>query len=120
MASLHLLTQCDSFNEKIDPPDEIIDDSGVKAASGIIEDAFLQGDKDAIIENLLPEAVEYYTGILESTSVDNLIAFGEAFKDRDLDILSELYAEYSFTIGGRDYTVTFALQDGDKWVLSRF
>ncbi len=120
MGAVHMVTQCESFNDIIDPPDDIVDDKGVKEAAKTIEDAFIQADITAIKENLLPETVEYYTSILESATVESLTAFGEAFKSRELDILSALYAEYNFSVDGKDYTVTFALQDDDKWVLSRF
>jgi len=119
MGSAHLLTRCESFDRIINPPD-IVDDTGVKNAAVNIENAFLQGDTEKIKSLMMEESVGFYGGILDSASTEQLLAFGEAFKTRELDVISDIYAEYHFTVDERDFSVAFAWQNEDKWVLTRF
>ena len=119
MGVAHLLTRCESFDRIINPPD-IVDETGVKEAANNVENAFLLGDVKQIKNLMTEESADFYGGILDSASTEQLLAFGEAFKTRELEAISDLYAEYHFVVDERDFSVTFACQSDDKWFLTRF
>lgn len=120
MGTSHFLTQCESFDRIINPPGDSLDQKGAEETAASVEEAFLLGDVAMIKSLMRDQPDEYFTSLLDSTSTDRLFTFGEAFKDRELKAVSELYAEYHFEIDGYQYSVTLARESKDKWVLTRF
>ena len=124
MAIAHLAYQCESFNLPFNPedPDDpaVVDDTEVKKDAKEIEAAFATGDAAKVKEYLSPTGVEFYSDLLEASSSEDLIEYGEAFKNRTLDILNEGYAEYTFKVDGKEYTVSLVQVEDDKWMLTRF
>jgi hypothetical protein len=120
MGTAHLCFQCENYIDGYVEPPEIIDDKFVEQAARNVEEAFLSGNILEITKLMSTETATHYADLLNNVSTEHLIAFGEAFKNRTLEVLSEIYAEYHFTYEGEQYSVALSQQAEDLWYLTRF
>jgi hypothetical protein len=88
-------------------------------AADLIEEAFLSGDPEEVINLMTPSSVGVYTELIQGSTSESLKAFGEAFKGRKLGIISEKYAEYQFTVSGKTYSIALSLTDEEGWKIMR-
>lgn len=121
-----LITALIHFSYQCKKDDTTPEDQGIQADlvqmgkdAQLAEDAFLSGDLNQVQMVMTPEAFEFFNETLELQSQARLIAFGNAFKERDLRAYSAIYAEYEFTEDGKTYTVGFAVQADKSWRITR-
>lgn len=84
-----------------------------------VEAAFLTGDPQKVINLLTENAKVLLSDGLTKVNKNELIELGESLKTRELDVYSDMYAEYSYTKDGIEYTIAFAHQFDDTWKLMR-
>jgi hypothetical protein len=115
---LGLPTACSKTDEE--PQDPGVDVAQINAGATAAEQAFLSGDPAKVLATMTEEAATRYKDRLASIK-DQLPAFGEAFKSRTLNATGDHYAEYTFTSGGKTYSVALAKDEDDKpWKIIRF
>lgn len=126
MGSLQFLTRCnkedDWFNNTINP-DELsqnVDLESIRKIASEIETAFLSSDQNAIREMTLQESVDAYSDKEEAYSAEELAAIGTAFKNRELTLSTDNFAEYTYTIGGKKYTLWMSCEDKGDWKIIRY
>lgn len=121
MALAHFTIQCEKFTS---PPDDnggdiVVDSKQATSASKALEKAFLTGNSEKVLELVSPASLEHYSDLINGSSEDDLKAFGEAFKTREIKIISESYAEFEFTAEGKVYSVALTLDEDESWKLMR-
>ncbi len=120
MAIAQLAIQCEEY---IGTPNDddivVIDPANVDEAATGVENAFLTGEPEKVKEILSPTAKGFYQDLIDGSSPANLKAFGEAFKTRNLAVISEHYAEYEFTVDGTSYSVAMSLGEDGEWKIMR-
>jgi hypothetical protein len=119
MAIAHLAIQCEEYTGSGNGGEVTYDNTKVEKVADAIEDAFLSGKPDEVIELVTPAALAFYSDLITGSSTEVLKAFGEAFKTRNLELLSERYAEYKFTVGETEYTIALSLGEDGSWKIMR-
>lgn len=120
MAFAHMAIQCDKFSDLPDDDDTIItDNKDVEKAGKSVENAFLSGDPEKVKKIVSPAALGIYSDLIENSPEENLKAFGEAFKTREMKALSEKYAEFKFTVDGKEYTIAMTMDEKGEWKIMR-
>lgn len=120
MAFAHMAIQCDKFSDLPDDDDTIItNDKDVEKAGKSVENAFLSGDPEEVKAIVSQPALAIYSELIENSSTESLKAFGEAFKTREMSALSEKYAEFKFTVDGKEYTLAMTMDEKGEWRIMR-
>jgi hypothetical protein len=117
MALVQLTLRCEDYAGL--PEYNVTDSKDADKVADLIEEAFLSGDPEEIINLMTPSSVAVYTELIQGSTSESLKAFGEAFKSRTLGVISEKYAEYKFTVGGKSYSIALSLSDEDGWQIMR-
>lgn len=121
MAIAHIAIQCEDY---IGSPDDgdgtvIIDTKDVNKAGSSVENAFLTGDSEKVKEIISASSLSLYSDLITNSSAENLKAFGNAFKSRELKVVSEKYAEFKFIVDGIEYTIAMSMDDDGSWKIMR-
>jgi len=126
MGTFHFLTRCnkedDWLNDTINP-DELsqnVDLESIKKTASEIEIALLASDQEAINDMTLKESADGYFGKEEPYSAEELAAIGAAFKNRELTASTDNFAEYTYTIDGKKYTLWMSCEDKGVWKIIRY
>ncbi|MFO7615820.1 MAG: hypothetical protein R6V75_01060 [Bacteroidales bacterium] len=121
MAIAHLAIQCENYIGPNNGDDQVLEKNRteVTKTGNKIEEAFLSGNPDKVLDWVTPSALEHYTELIEGSSSENLKLFGEAFKARELTLVSERYAEFAFIVDGAEFTVALSLGPDGSWKLMR-
>lgn len=95
-----------------------IDYEGIKNAGNQIEKLLANKDLEAINEFKFSDAND---PILNTPYTEQeLEELSKAFKKRKLTAATSLFAEYTYTIDGEDYTMTMGCDSEGNWRLVRF
>lgn len=95
-----------------------IDYEGIKNAGNQIEKLLANKDLEAINEMKFSDAND---PILNTPySEQELEELSKAFKKRKLTTATEMFAEYTYSIDGEDYTMTMGCDSEGNWRLVRF
>lgn len=121
MALAHLAIQCENYIGPNPGDDQVLEKNRteVTKTGTKIEEAFLTGKPDKVMEWITPKALELYADPIGEADPDQLKAYGEAFKSRELTLVSERYAEFSFFAEGQEFTVALSLGFDGIWKLMR-
>ncbi|MBN1448274.1 MAG: hypothetical protein JXA28_10125 [Bacteroidetes bacterium] len=120
LAVLHVCVTCSEDESGTQPsPQPTVNVEKIHEAAQRIEDAFRSADPEAVLAVMTEQAQERYAGELGDV-IDQLPAFADAIRSRQLVGYAEYYAEYSYASEGRSLTFALALQDEDDWKLMRF
>jgi hypothetical protein len=121
MAMAHLFIKCEEYTGTPDDPggEIVVDATQATKAAEAMEDAFISGKPEKVLEMLTPTALESYSDLISGSSSDILKAFGEAFKTRTLKLISERYAEFEFSADGKNYSVALSAGEDGTWKLMR-
>lgn len=116
---IHVSYRCQKDND--DPQDTGITADLVQMAADaqLAEEAFISGDLEQVKLVMTEDAYTFYAEALENQTPDKLTAFGNAFKNRELNKYSAIYAEYQFTDGKKTYSVGFAVTEDNSWKITR-
>lgn len=96
-----------------------VDVTKINEGAEAVEAAFLSGDPQQI-NNLLTENAKVVIGDgLTKVNKNELIQLGKTLESRELDVYSDMYAEYSYTMDGIKFTIAHARQDNEVWKLMR-
>lgn len=96
-----------------------VESTELKTFNTSVESAFLSGNAD----DVLKITYENYAEILKTDLKANpakIKLFGEAFKNRKLVFVNELYAEYDLTIDGKTFNVALGQSGDGKWKIIRY
>ncbi len=117
---LHCGESClkDSYNNYSNPTD--VDVSMINDGAKVVQAAFASGDANKIKGTLTADALQKYGSELDKTDPDLFSKLGASLKTRNLDVHSNLYAEYSYTHQGVTFTFALARQKDESWKLMRF
>lgn len=117
---LHCGGSClkDSYNNDSNPTD--VDVSMINDGAKLVQTAFASGDVNKIKGTLTADALQKYGSELDKTDPDQFTKLGASLKTRNLDVHSNLYAEYSYTHQGVTFTFSMARQKDESWKLMRF
>jgi hypothetical protein len=120
IAIAHLTIKCEDFTEPPDDNNEIvIDETLVNDAVKAVETAFITGDAENVLEYLSVEGLETYSDLITGSSEEDLKAFGEGIKNRELSVISEKYAEFDFPVDGIKYSIAFTVDEEGNWKIMR-
>ena len=125
MSTITVFLRCGSFGDdnifdkvNISIQEEKIDYVGIKNAGNQIEKLLTDKDLDAINELKFSDA---NNPMLNATyTEEELEELSKAFKKRKLTTATSLFAEYTYTIDGEDYTMTMGCDTEGNWRLVRF
>ena len=119
---LHISGSCskDSSNP-VTPSDNTdnVDVGKIDEGAKSVETAFLTGESQKVINLLTDDAKTLYSEDLAKVNKTELIKLGESLKTRQLDVYTDMYAEYKYTKDGIEYTIAFARKDETTWKLMR-
>lgn len=126
MGTLHFLTRCNKEDDWLGDtinPDELsqnVDLESIKKTASEIETAFLAADQTALTKMTLQESADGYSDKEEPYTAAELAAIGTAFKNRELTISTDNFAEYTYTIDGKKYTLWMSCEDKGDWKIIRY
>lgn len=126
MGTIHSLTRCnkdgDWFDDTINPNElsQNVDLESIRKTASEIETALLASDQNAIREMTLEESVNAYSGKEEPYTASELAAIGAAFKNRELTISTDNFAEYTYTIDGKKFTLWMSCEKKGDWKIIRY
>ena len=126
MCMILAVTRCEKYinplSEDINPDalTENVDYKSIKTAGNAIESALLSTDQSTIDALVLDESLDLYKGKQVPYTTEELTAIGNAFKTRELTTATENFAEYSYTIDGKKYTMTLACEEEGTWKIIRY
>jgi hypothetical protein len=101
-----------------DNPD-VFDEKAVEKVAETIEAAFLSGDQAKVKALMTGSSLEFYSNLIQETTAENLKTFGNAFKTRTLNVISDGYAEYQFSAGGKMFTIALSYNEEEGWKIMR-
>lgn len=121
MAMAHLMTRCEDYGGVMDYGEGplITNSKAVEKAGNSIEEAFLSGKPAKVKELISTASLSIYGEWVENSSAVSLQAFGEAFQNREIGVMAEKYAEFTFTADGVEYTVALSMDDDGNWKIMR-
>lgn len=117
---LHISGSCRKDEPGPDfPGNPVVDVSKIHEGAKSLETAFLNGSPQEIKNLLTDDAASLYGDYLSGVSQSDWNRLGEALKTRDLVIYTDVYAEYSYTKDGIQFTFAMACQEDGTWKLMR-
>lgn len=127
MGAFHLLTRCNSnYDDLLDGginPDELkvnVDYNGIKTLAGSIEEAFLDANQTSLDSLTFKESLTIYKGKIVPYTSKEMEAIGKAFKSRELILATEMYAEYSYKIESKTFTLAIGRNEKSVWKIIRY
>lgn len=127
MGALQLLTRCNSDNDDLLDgginPDELkvnVDYNGIKALAGYIEEAFLDANQTSLDSLTSKESLTIYKGKIVPYTSKEMETIGKALKSRELTLASEMYAEYSYKIENKTFTLAIGRNEKGVWKIIRY
>jgi hypothetical protein len=126
MATVQLLTRCEKYtSQPSDPinPSETsmnIDLKAINQAGATIESALLSADQSAVNKLVFGESAGLYLGDTYAYSPDELATIGSAFKNRQLTTSTENFAEFTYTISGKAFSLTIGRDEEGTWKIIRY
>jgi len=97
-----------------------VDAGKINEGAKSVETAFIGGDATSIKSILTDDAKAFYGTDLSQIEKTNFIELGEALKTRKLKVYTDLYAEYTYTMNGVEFSMAMARQEDGSWKLMRF
>lgn len=115
---IHLLLSASCFDNLVNPKKDDVEQK-IHESISKVEQAFLSADTNELKNVLTPSAQKFYAEDFKNihTIMDKV---GKAMKERKISIRTENYAEVLISYDGKEFLMTFALQDDDSWKLIRF
>jgi hypothetical protein len=123
---VQMLTRCEKYgdpsSDAINPAETImnVDLEAIKKVASDIESVLLIADQDAIDEMVLDETVDLYRVHEVPYTSEELMAIGNAFKNRELLTATENLAEYEYAIEGQKYILTVGRDHEGVWKIFRY
>jgi hypothetical protein len=121
--AVHSANSCkkvDTESESNNPDSGFVDTGKMDDAVKTVSTAFISGDANKVRSILTETALAKYGDGLSKVNKSSLIKFGEALKNSELKVGTELYAEYIFTKDGTQFSIAMARQADGSWKLMRF
>lgn len=122
MGAIYTLTRCSKDDYTINP-DELkqdIDLEAISKAAAGIEDAFAASDQTAIDKLVMEESLAGYRDKEEPYSSEELAAIGNALKDKELTTATTNFAEYTYSIDGKKFTIWMGREADGAWKIIRY
>jgi hypothetical protein len=126
MGTLQFLTRCnkedDWLNDTINPAElsQNVDLAGIKRTASEIETALLSSDLATLREMTHQESAAGYHNKEVPYSTEELAEIGTAFKNRELTVSTDNFAEYTYTIDGKKYTLWMSREEQGEWKIIRY
>lgn len=115
---IHLLLSASCFDNLVNPKKDDVEQKILESVSKV-EQAFLSGDTTELKNVLTLTAQKFYAEDFKNIH-QIMQQIGNAMKERKISLRTENYVEVIVTYEGKEFLMTFALQDDDTWKLIRF
>lgn len=115
---LHLLLSASCLDNLTNPKKDEVE-KRIQESISKVEEAFRSGDTTQLKNVLTLTAQKFYASDFKNIhQIMDKIA--NAMKERKITVRTENYAEVIFNYDGKEFLMTFALQDDDSWKLITF